>query len=99
MRLQAAQIRQLKALAAEEAGPGARLRLFGSRVDDNTRGGDVDLLLELPTPVAEPAWLSARMAARASRLLNGRKVDVILAAPNLAHLPIHDAARRHGIDL
>jgi len=99
MRLRDSQIRQLKALAAEEAGAGARLRLFGSRVDDTARGGDVDLLLELSTPVAEPALLAAHLAARASRVLDGRKVDVILTAPNLAHLPIHDIARRHGVEL
>lgn len=33
-------IQALKQLALEEAGASARLRLFGSRLDDNARGGD-----------------------------------------------------------
>ena len=67
MRLSQEHIRALKRLAEEEAGPSARLRLFGSRLDDAARGGDVDLLLELDAPIAHPAPLIARLAARASR--------------------------------
>lgn len=97
MRLSQAHIEQLKRLAAEVAGPDARLRLFGSRLDDAATGGDVDLLLELGKPVAEPALLAARLAARASRAMGGRKVDVVLSAPNLRRLAIHDLAQRDGV--
>jgi len=99
MRLSAEQIQRLKRLAVEVGGTDARLRLFGSRLDDTRSGGDVDLLLELTRPATNPAPLAARMAARASRALDGRKVDVVLAAPNLKRLPIHDVAFRHGIEL
>lgn len=99
MRLSAEQILQLKRLALEEGGADARLRLFGSRLDDTRKGGDVDLLLELASPATNPAPLAARMAARASRILAGRKVDVLLAAPNLLRLPIHEVAFREGVEL
>ena len=97
MRLSQEHIRALKRLAEEEAGPSARLRLFGSRLDDAARGSDVDLLLELDAPVAHPAPLIARLAARASRAMDGRKVDVLLLAPNLMRQPIHDIAQRQGV--
>lgn len=90
-------IEPLKRMAAEMAGPAARLRLFGSRLDDAARGGDVDLLLELAEPVVEPALLVARFATQASRLMQGRKVDVVLSAPNLQKLAIHEQAARHGV--
>jgi len=99
MRLSAEQVQRLKCLAVEEGGAEARLRLFGSRLDDTRSGGDVDLLLELSSPATNPAPLAARMAARASRALDGRKVDVVLAAPNLKRLPIHDIAFRYGVEL
>jgi hypothetical protein len=56
-------------------------------------------MLELPEPVASPALLAARFSARVTRLMQGRKVDVLLAAPNLMRLPIHDMAFKEGKEL
>ena len=75
------------------------MRVFGSRIDDTQQGGDLDLMLELPEPVENPAFLAAQLAAKVSRLMNGRKVDVLLSAPNLMRLPIHDVAFKEGVIL
>lgn len=83
-------------LAHELAGERAQVRVFGSRLDDDARGGDLDLMLELSEPAANPALLAARFSARVTRLIQGRKVDVLLAAPNLKRLPIHDMAFKEG---
>lgn len=99
MRLTQQQVSHIRQSVEELAGPDARVWLFGSRVRDDARGGDVDLLLELLDAVAEPASLAARLAARVSRGIYGRKVDVVLKAPNLAVLPIHTAALAQGIRL
>ena len=99
MRLTPLQIAAIRSAAAQLAGDSARVWLFGSRVHDDARGGDVDLLLELDTPVAEPAQLAARLAVRVSRAMYGRKVDVLLNAPNLLQLPIHAIALAEGIRL
>jgi len=99
MRLTPAQIERIRSAVADLVGAQATVRLFGSRLDDSARGGDVDLLVEVVEPLAEPALLAARIAGRISRLLDGRKVDVVLAAPNLKELPIHHVARREGIVL
>ncbi len=66
---------------------------------DDARGGDVDLMLELDEAVAEPAQLAARLAVRVSRAMDGRKVDVLVKAPNLLLLPIHAVALAEGIRL
>jgi predicted nucleotidyltransferase len=97
MRLTQQQAQDIHRIACEFGGPRARVRLFGSRLDDSARGGDLDLLLELPDPVENPALLGARVAARVSRLMHGRRVDVVLAAPNLKRLAIHDVAISEGV--
>jgi hypothetical protein len=74
-------------IAEQLAGAGVEVRLFGSRIDDAARGGDVDLLLDLPRAVDDPAMLAARMSAKVSRLMDGRRVDVVIKAPNLKQLP------------
>lgn len=96
MRLTDRQIGQIRQLAQQIAGEGAHVRLFGSRLDDAAHGGDVDLLLELTMPVENPALMAARMSARVSRIMGGRKVDVLVSAPNLLHSPIHEVAMKQG---
>ena len=39
---------------------------------------------------------AAQFSAKLTRLLQGRKVDVLLTAPNLMHLPIHEIAFQKG---
>lgn len=96
MRLTERQAARILQLAQEVAGMPVDVRVFGSRLDDRARGGDLDLLIELAEPVTEAALIAARLSAKVSRLIDGRKVDVLLSAPNLMRLPIHEAALREG---
>lgn len=97
MRLSTDQIQTLKTLAAEEAGLQARLRLFGSQLDDAAKGGDVDLLRELDQPADNVPWLAARLSPRASLALDGRTVDVLMAVPDPMRLPIDEVAFEKGM--
>jgi predicted nucleotidyltransferase len=99
MRITPEQIRVIRQGVAELAGEEASVWLFGSRLRDDARGGDVDLMLELNDAVAEPAQLAARLAVRVSRAMGGRKVDVLVKAPNLLFLPIHAVALAEGVRL
>jgi len=53
-------------------------------------------MLELLEPVDNPALMAARISALVSRAMHGRKVDVLLSAPNLMRFPIHDIAFKEG---
>jgi predicted nucleotidyltransferase len=97
MRLSSEDQQAIRSIIEKEFGAQASVRLFGSRLHDDLRGGDVDLLVELPEPVADPAVIAAALAVRIMRALKGRSVDVVLRAPNLRHLPIHDIAAREGV--
>ncbi len=99
MRITQIQREAIRKITAEVVGDDAVVTLFGSRVDDNKRGGDLDLLVELPHAIDNPAWLAARLSARISRLMAGRSVDVLLSAPNLMNLPIHEQAKLEGVRL
>ncbi len=96
MRLTDSQIQTIRQLACQLAGRQSRVRVFGSRLDDAAHGGDLDLMLELPEPVDNPALIAAQMSAQVSRIMHGRKVDVLISAPNLMQLPIHDLALKEG---
>lgn len=96
MRLTDSQIQIILQLAHQVAGSQSRVRVFGSRLDDAARGGDLDLMLELSEPVDNPALMAAQMSGLVSRAMHGRKVDVLLSAPNLMRLPIHDIAFSEG---
>jgi predicted nucleotidyltransferase len=99
VRLTPDQVAAIRRSAALIAGDAARVWLFGSRTRDDAQGGDVDLLLDLDTAVDEPAALAARLATQVSRHMYGRKVDVLIKAPNLQTLPIHTVALTEGIRL
>lgn len=96
MRLTDSQIEVIRYLVHQIVGQNVRVRVFGSRLDDTAHGGDLDLMLELSESVDNPALIAARMSALVSRIMQGRKVDVLLSAPNLMRLPIHDIAFREG---
>ncbi len=98
MRLTEAEARAILQAVRKTCGEGARVRLFGSRLDPNKRGGDIDLLVELPKPPEDnPWWLAARIAAAIQIALGEeRKVDVILDWPGAPSHPVRDAARRTG---
>ena len=99
MRLTPKQIEMIRNTAQLVFGDIARVTLFGSRIDDQAKGGDVDLMVEVPNIVDEPALMGARVASRVSRAMNGRRVDVILKASNLKIQPIHEIATRTGVIL
>ncbi len=97
MRLTPEQTRAIVAAATELAGADACVRLFGSRLDDGLKGGDIDLLVECARPVDRPVWLAARLTARLQRILGDRKIDVLVVDPSTPLEPVHRAARATGV--
>jgi uncharacterized protein len=106
MRLNTEQIAVIKSTVARivPAGDLNAVRLYGSRVDDNKRGGDIDLMLDLAKPAQNPAWLRAHTSTQIelgiTRALGASpKIDILVKAPNLMSLPIHDVAMAYGVEL
>lgn len=97
MRISPSQRLALKQQFARQLGDDCEVRLFGSRVDDAAQGGDVDLLVQCPRRVERKTWRAAQLAAGAERLLQGRKVDVLLVDPDTELEPVHRIALQTGI--
>lgn len=77
----------------------ARAIIFGSRLNEQARGRDIDLLVESTEPVDQPAGLAALIGARLEPRLGEQRLDVVIDAPNLQRLPVHESARRYGASL
>jgi len=99
MRLSPHHRQLLKDEFTRSLGPGCEVLLFGSRLEDAARGGDVDLLVRSPALIDRKAWVAALLSARAERLLDGRRVDVLLLDPDTPHDPIHQTALAQGVPL
>jgi predicted nucleotidyltransferase len=99
MRLSSHDRLAIQRATAEVAGTDARVYLFGSRTRDDLRGGDIDLLVELPAPRStdERLQVSVRTAARLQRLIGERKIDVLVADPLTPETPLLRAAREQAI--
>jgi len=81
-------------------GDSAQVLLFGSRTNDNERGGDIDLLIELDSPVAETLKKNLSLNAALQIAMGGlQKIDIITHVKNTAEAPVHKIARKTGIRL
>lgn len=97
MRLTRQQIASIRQAAEQAFGRETRVKLFGSRVDDNKRGGDIDLLIQ-PTETDEPLARRLRFLGLLERDLGERKIDVVMELPD-DRRPIVQVARDTGIAL
>ena len=99
MRLSPEQIAQIRQSAAESFGPEARVWLFGSRVDDSKRGGDIDLLVQSRALSADTALQSKiRMLGLLEARLGERKIDIVIEQPGDVR-PIVCVAHETGLAL
>ncbi len=77
MRLNEKQIQAIKTSVARHFPEDSRVFLFGSRVDDTPKGGDIDLLVE--SSLAGIALQEARLKTMGSiqRSIGEQKIDII----------------------
>jgi predicted nucleotidyltransferase len=96
MRLSAPEIAAIKQASAAHFGGALPVRLFGSRVDDHRKGGDIDLLIEVPSGIATLRNEIAVERAITDRI-GERRIDLILVEPGHALEPIERIACRDGV--
>lgn len=99
MRLTEKQTRVIKEEVGRIFGPDAPVWLFGSRVDDNARGGDIDLMIEADLDPEQALKMEMRLYNRLIRRLGEQRIDIIIHRTASPALPIHEAALTTGIRL
>lgn len=101
MRLTPQQIESLKQVAAEVFGSQAQIRLFGSRVDDQRRGGDIDLYVTgIALPLEAQLDAKLRFLVKAKQRLGERRIDLVFAPlSGQPVLPIQRMAEDTGVPL
>ncbi len=98
MRLTAEEVVAIKAAATDAFGPDVVVRLFGSRIDDAKRGGDIDLHVEVD-------WIDDERRQRGRfedclfQRIEPRKVDVVISMRGQEPRAFERIAYRDGIVL
>ena len=99
MRITPEQQQTIVDVARSILGGDATVRLFGSRVDDSKKGGDIDLYIETPRALDNRAVAICKIGAELEKRMGPRKIDVVLKDAVTPPANIHDLATRTGIIL
>jgi len=78
MRLNQFEINSIKQITSRVFGDSAKVFLFGSRVDDTLRGGDIDLYIQSEI-IDNLNEKKIRFLIDLEKLIGEQKIDVILA--------------------
>lgn len=99
MRLSEQQQQAIREEVARVFGPKTLVRLFGSRVDDQARGGDIDLHIETSGAPGELVERELQLHARLLRRLGERKIDIVVCSDQATARPVDKQAIQTGVVL
>jgi predicted nucleotidyltransferase len=99
MRLTPKQIASVRRAVAEIFGDDGEVWLFGSRVDDAERGGDIDLYIESDGTPAEILDRELRLYARLQAELGEQKMDLVVRSRDRPDRAIDRQAKQTGTRL
>lgn len=95
MRLTPHEVEVIVNTAQRQFGEKVTVILFGSRLDDRLRGGDIDLLVEVPNCIEHKARAAAHFCAALQMQLGDQKIDVLIGDAQSSS-SIHRTAQHHG---
>jgi len=98
MRITEQQRTILKQTLLKYFGASSVVRLFGSRVDDTSKGGDIDLYIE-PEIYQPDDIVDAKLDALVElhKLLGDQKIDLVINRNLGKNLPIYEVAKQTGV--
>lgn len=99
MRVEQFEVDAIKATAHRYFGRRCIVRLFGSRVDDSRKGGDIDLHIVAETPAHATLETELAFEVALQDAIGEQKIDVVLQAPGRQDSPIDNVAKSTGVVL
>lgn len=99
MRLTSDQVQAIRHAAQRVLGHDARVSVFGSRAQNERKGGDIDLFFETDAVLENRAKSICQLAGAITMALGDRKIDVILKDASTPSAPIFEIALRTGVPL
>jgi len=97
MRLSDFERNAIKSLAKQFYGQQAKVILFGSRVDDTKKGGDIDVFID--TLLESSIKDKLNFLVQLENKIGEKKVDLIVKSKNSPAKDIFDIAKTTGIAL
>jgi hypothetical protein len=96
MRLQDFEINSIKSTVKHVFGNGSKVMLFGSRVYDDVKGGDIDLYIQ-PSDKNNLSEKKIAFLVQLKSAIGDQKIDVVIARDKLRL--IEQEAIKNGIEL
>ena len=97
MRLDKKVVAKIVDYAKRYFGANFKLYLFGSRVYDYKKGGDIDLFVESETSISKKTQFS--FLADIYKNVTERKIDLVVKTPEKENRPIFETAKKEGVVL
>ncbi len=100
MRLNEHERDSIRQILFSHFGGDSKIWLFGSRVDDEQKGGDIDLMVEPSNRnIPNSVQLNCRAVAELQIALGDQKIDLIIKLPGRENTRIYQIARKSGVCL
>ena len=97
MRLKDSEIAIIKTEGRKHFGQGAKFFIFGSRADDNKRGGDIDIYIETDVK-RDVLKKKIKFLVNVKKEIGEQKIDVVINN-NTSEKTIFKIARSEGIEI
>lgn len=88
----------IKSLVKKHFGADADVYIFGSRTDENKRGGDIDLYITTEMPTSEIVRSKISLLMDLEKTIGEQKIDIVVNNHS-KQKPIYEIAENQGVKL
>ncbi len=98
IRITAYEQEMIKSLVKKHFGINTDVYIFGSRVDKNKKGGDIDLYITTEMPISEIVKSKISLLVDLEKTIGEQKIDIVVNNHSKQN-PIYEIAENQGVKL